>query len=335
MSKKIVYIGNDLSTSSSNTTTLELLSEILVSKGYLMTRSSNKKNIYLRMLDMISTVFKNRKAAYVLIDTYSTKNFYYAFIISQLSRLLKIKYIPILHGGNLPERICKSKFLSDLIFKNSYANVSPSNYLKHEFEQKGYTVKNIPNAIKISDYKFLKREKLSPKILWVRSFNKIYNPELAIKVLFQLKRKYREATLCMIGPNSDSSFVSVKKVITDLNLSSSIEITGKLNKKDWRKKSEKFDIFINTSNVDNMPVSLVEAMALGLPIVSTNVGGIPYLIEDGKQGFLVEKNNVQAMTNSIIKMIESNSTSIPLNARKKSELFDVEEVSNKWIKLLK
>ena len=59
-----------------------------------------------------------------------------------------------------------------------------------------------------------------------------------------------------------------------------VKFTGKLEKNEWIKISADAGIFINTSNIDNTPVSLMEAMALGLPVVSTNVGGIPYLIED-------------------------------------------------------
>jgi glycosyltransferase involved in cell wall biosynthesis len=163
----------------------------------------------------------------------------------------------------------------------------------------------------------------------------MYNPELAVKVLFELKKTYKNATLCMIGPNSDPSFDTVKKLILDLDLSSNVEVTGRLSKEKWHEKSIDFDIFINTSNVDNTPISLIESMALGMPIISTNVGGIPFLLEDGKEGVLVEKENEFAMTEAILDLINSNSMQIQLNARRKAELFDSEIVSDKWLKLLK
>ena len=88
----ILYIGNNLAKKTKYLTTLENLSNQLSKENFNVIISSNKINKVIR------------------IDTYSTTNFYYAFFTSQLSRLFKIKYIPILHGGNLPERIRKSSF---------------------------------------------------------------------------------------------------------------------------------------------------------------------------------------------------------------------------------
>ena len=97
----------------------------------------------------------------------------------------------------------------------------------------------------------------------------------------------------------------------------------------------KFDIFINTTDFDNTPVSLMEAMALGLPIVSTNVGGLPYLIDNGKDGFLVDNKNPLAMANSIQNLIEENLTEVATNARTKAESFSWENVRTKWLSILK
>mgnify|MGYP000433073758 CR=1 FL=1 len=105
---------------------------------------------------LIKTIKHARKVDYVLIDTYSTKNFWYAFIISQLCRILKLKYIPKLHGGNLPSRIVRSKFFSNLIFKNAYINIAPSYYLFEAFKNEGYAnLRYIPNSIEIKMYTYL------------------------------------------------------------------------------------------------------------------------------------------------------------------------------------
>ena len=107
--KKILYIGNHLK--AKNPTTLELLTKMLRNNNFKVIVYSNKSNKLLRLLDMCWGVIKHRKADYLLIDTYSTFNFYYAFFTSQLARLFSLKYIPILHGGNLPKRIENSPFL--------------------------------------------------------------------------------------------------------------------------------------------------------------------------------------------------------------------------------
>lgn len=334
---KILYIGNNLAQNHKYEPTLVTLSRLLKLEGFMLTIASAKRNKILRMLDMAFTVVKYRKnTSFVLIDTYGAFNFYYALVISQVCRLLALPYIPILHGGSLPERFRNNSFYTQLIFGHSYKNVTPSMYLKDHLLKHGYKSKIIPNIININNYTFKNRASFSPKILYVRAFHQIYNPTMAVRVLHAVKLRYPEATLCMIGPVMDSSFNETKKLAMALNVENSIEFTGVLSKEKWHKIAEEFDIFINTTTIDNTPVSVMEAMAMGLPVVSTKVGGIPYLLNHGKDAFLVENNDYKAMAVAIIAIVENNIdvNEVVLNARRKVERFDWSIVRNQWIQLL-
>lgn len=334
--KAILYIGNNFTQKTKYNSTLALLSSLLVKEGYKVLVSSDKINKFYRLLDMSFSVIKYRnKVDYILIDTFSTTNFYYAFVTSQIARFFKIKYIPILHGGDLPKRIKKSSKLSKLIFNNSYKNIAPSNYLKFAFEKENYKVEFIPNIIEIENYIYKSRDKIKPKLLWVRAFKEIYNPTLAIEVLNLLKKEYPDAKLCMVGPFVDNSLEKCYNLIEKYDLKNSVEFTGVLLKEDWHQKSTEFDIFINTTNFDNTPVSVMEAMALGLPVVTTNVGGIPYLLENYKDALLVDKNNPIQMLSAIKEIIEGKHEMLAVNARKKIEAFTWEKNRLKWLNTLK
>ena len=333
---KILYIGNNLFAKTNYSTSYDILSDNLFNEGFTIIKKSSKSSKILRLLDMCFSVllFRN-KVDYVIIDTYSTNNFYFALLTSQLCRVFKLKYIPILHGGNLPNRIKNYPNLSSLIFKFSYKNISPSAYLKYEFEKEGFKSLLINNIIPIDEYKFKKRNIIKPRLLYVRAFAEIYNPTMAVEVLKELKKTHKDAVLCMIGPDRDGILKEVQQMILDYNLDDSVEITGVLSKKEWHKKSESYDIFINTTNVDNTPISVIEAMALGIPVVSTNVGGLSYLIDDKKDGFLVNRGDICSMKNTIINVIENYSIKVTENARKKVEFFDWKVIRNKWIEILK
>jgi glycosyltransferase involved in cell wall biosynthesis len=334
--KNLLYIGNKLSKHGVTPTTIEILGPLLEREGFVVSYASSQKNIYFRMIDMLWSIFQNRKVDYVLIDTYSTTNFWYAFAISQLCRLLKLKYIPILHGGNLPFRLKNNPKICNMIFNHSYHNVSPSHYLLGKFREQGFNnLIHIPNGIEIENYPFQEREKASPNLLWVRSFAKIYNPLMAVAVFSIIKKKYPEATLCMVGPEKDGSLVSAKQKAKDLELK--VLFTGKLSKQDWINLSKEYAVFINTTHFDNMPVSVVEAMSLGLAVVSTNVGGIPYLLENKKEGLLVQDNNVDEMVLAIVEIIENPDLFLNLtsHARTKAENFDWESIKHIWIATLK
>ena len=335
INKRILYIGNNLSSNTKYTTTMDTLSSLLMKENYSIIKSSNKLNKVLRLLDMCMSVIRNsKKIDYILIDTFSTSNFYYAFLTSQLARFFKIKYIPILHGGNLPSRLDRSKNLSNLIFKNSYLNIAPSNYLKNEFSKRGFETKFVPNILEIEKYKFKKREKLKPTIIWVRAFKELYNPTMAIDVLYLLKKEFSEVKLCMVGPIKDESFEKAKEQAKKYNLLESIEFTGVLPKEIWHKLSENYDMLINTTNFDNTPVSVMEAMALGLTVISTNAGGMPYLIDHKVDGILVEKSDSKKMAKEIIDLLQSNNNKLAVKARRKAEAFGWEAVKPQWNSIL-
>lgn len=334
--KNLLYIGNKLSKHGYTPTSIETLGAFFSNEGFQVNYASSKKNKAIRFLDMLLKTFYYRaKTDYVIIDTYSTSNFWYAFAVSQLCRILNLKYIPILRGGDLPNRLKSNPKFCNLIFNNAYKNVAPSKYLIYHFEKA--SVKNliyIPNTIELENYPFQLREIVGPKLLWVRSFAKIYNPKMAIDVFAILKKDYPNATLCMVGPEKDGSLEETKKYANELNLL--VKFTGKMSKKEWIELSQEYDIFLNTTHFDNTPVSVMEAMALGLPIITTNVGGIPFLLENKTTAILVNDGDVEKMTLEIIGLLENShyAKSLSQNSRQLSESFDWEEVKILWNKIL-
>lgn len=335
-SKSLLYIGNRLSEKGGTVTSIETLGSFLRNEGYTVFMASSKPNKILRLLDMmLSTIKYSHKVTAVLIDTYSTQNFYYAVTIANLCRLLRIPYIPILRGGNLPNRLKNNQRLSYRIFKGAKTNIAPSMYLYDTFKRHGYSnLTYIPNTIALNNYTFTKRSVIAPKLLWVRSFAEIYNPTLALEVLETLLDQGLEATLCMVGPEKDGSLAHCQKIAKDKNLP--VTFTGKLEKAAWIELSKQYDIFINTTNFDNTPVSVIEVMALGLPVVSTNVGGIPYLLEDRKDAIVVPANDESAFVTAISELLShpEQVTFLTENARSKVENFDWEKIKHVWTQLL-
>lgn len=335
--KSLLYIGNKLSVHGSNTTAIETLGPMLEREGFHVRYASSKKSKPLRLLDMAgSTLRMARRSHYVLIDTYSTSNFWYAFVVSQLCRMLHVKYIPILHGGELPKRLANNPRLCRMIFGHSHVNVAPSGYLLAAFQGAGFRqTLLISNAIKTADYPFKCRTALKPNLLWVRSLASIYNPQMGLRVLAEIQKDFPEATLCMVGPEKDVSVDSLQQLADALGVT--VRFTGRLTKQDWIALSQSYDIFINTTHKDNMPVSVIEAMALGLPVVSTNVGGIPHLIDDQQQGLLVDDNDHMNMAKCVVNLLKDAelSQSLVQNAYKMVGLFDERKIAERWLEILK
>ena len=334
--KRILYIGNKLEKHGAAPTSVDTLPKLLQSEDICFKAISSFQNKSFRAIHIFLNVLKNyRNKDLVLIDTYSTKNFWYAVICARLCSILSIPYIFILHGGNLPERLDSSSTKILNLFKGARANVVPSDYLRDRLSKFQFeNIVFIPNSIDLKHYKFKERDTLKPMLLWVRAFDKVYNPMMAIEVLEIISAEYPNAELCMVGPEKDGSLKEVKKVALEKGLNCLFK--GKLTKTEWLKLSQEYDIFLNTTLVDNTPVSVIEAMALGLPVVSTNVGGIPYLISNEENGLLVESGDSEGMVKAIKNLLLNPELSQNLSnkGRLKAEKFNWPEVKDLWLELL-
>lgn len=334
---RILYFGNKLSKHGYTPTSVEILGPRLKTNFEIVTKSSFRNPI-LRFFDMIIALIVDRKAKYLLIDTYSTWGFWYAIVSAQLGRVFGLKYIPILHGGNLPDRIVTSPYWLRLLLSKAAHVVCPSGYLlEHmkEFVPREYTL--IPNFIDIENYPFKVRKVRSPiKLLWVRSFHRIYNPKLGIDIVEDLLNKGIIVELSMVGPEKDGSMREVVAYAREKKVIDYVNFTGRLNKDEWIQLAQDYDIFINTTNIDNTPVSVMEAMALGMIVISTNVGGVPYLFENRKEGIQVMPGDAEQFRREIIELWNDQDLASRLSsaARAKALEWDWNTIEKKWISLL-
>lgn len=333
----ILYAGNKLSKYGNTPTSVETLGEQL-KESFEVVTVSDKRNKAVRLMHMLWNIVRYRgETSYLLIDTYSTLNFYYALACAALARGLGIAYVPILHGGDLPRRLQRNRRMSAFIFAHAHVNVAPSGYLQEAFKSHGYETVFIPNNVKVSDYAFTPRESIRPKLLYVRAFSTLYNPQLALDVLAVLLQKHPDAELCMVGPDRDGTLERTKQKCKAMGLDAHVRFTGKMDKQAWTALSKEYDVFINTTNFDNTPVSVIEAMALGLPVVTTNVGGIPYLVENGVDALTVPAGDAAAMSAAVERLLDEQDFAAGLarNARKKAERFDWDGgVKKQWTDLL-
>lgn len=333
--RTIVYIDNFLAEHGATPTTGVTLTKLFEKEGYHVVRAGTKISKRARLLEMLGAIRRNR-GAIILIAVYSTSAFYFAWACARLCRLLGVQYISCLHGGNLPQRITKNAGLCAQIFAHSYTNVVVSGYLQASLNQHGWPSILIPNSINIAQYPFLHRTTVQPRLLWVRSFHQIYNPQLAIHLVTALAVNYPTVTLTMVGPDKDGSLDACQKLAAKLGVHDKITFTGRLAVNEWVALSAKHDIFINTTNFDNLPVSVIEAMALGLPVISTNVGGLPYLVNNGQNGLLVNPNSTDEFIDAINSILSDSSftASLSMEARNTAERFSELHVMQLWNKLL-
>ena len=179
--------------------------------------------------------------------------------------------------------------------------VVPSGYLKDVFNNLGYPSIIIPNTINLDKFNFRKRKKITPKILSARNLTPVYNISCVIRAFKLLRDQYSNATLTIAGdgPEKDELLSLTEK----LNLQHSVKFLGNIPNNAMSELYNQADILVNASNIDNMPVSILEAQAMGLVVVSTNPGGIPYIIENGYTGLISEVNNDKKLGENLIEAV--------------------------------
>jgi glycosyltransferase involved in cell wall biosynthesis len=297
-------------------------------------RQSNK--IY-KLVDMLRAGIVYKNVYHIaLIDVYSGLAFIWAEVVSALLRHIHKRYILTLHGGNLPLFSQRHPKRVERLLRHADVVTTPSEYLQSKLIGFRNDIRLIPNPLDIRKYEFKQRRNLSPVLVWLRAFHRIYNPTLALHVVHILREEFPEARLVMIGPDKhDGSLSDVRSQIEKLKLNQQVNITGAVSKEAVPDVLKQGDIFINTTNVDNTPVSVLEAMASGLCIVSTNVGGIPYLLEHQQDCLLVPPNDSRAMVGAITTLLKSPDLAqkISINARKKAEQSDILQTIQLWEKL--
>lgn len=334
----ICFIGSMLGINAGYVTTQgQILAELFAAENqYRVSCVSSRINRITRLSEIITVlILKHRKIDAVLLEVYSGLSFLIAEIVGELCRFLKIPLVMVLHGGNLPDFIAANPRRASITLNKARVLVAPSDFIAEKLAEFGFQVRVIPNVVDLNRYNYRKREIIRPQLLWMRSFHEIYNPQMAVAVLSELKKSYPEARLVMAGVDKGLQ-AQVKEIAEKLGLEKAVRFAGFLDEEKKRDEFSHADIYLNTNRIDNMPVSIVEACASGLPVVATRVGGIPWLIADGENGLLVENENVGEMVKAIKKLLnEPNFTErISRNARNLAERSDWSAVRKAWGKLL-
>jgi glycosyltransferase involved in cell wall biosynthesis len=329
--KTLLYLSNRSSSRARITFPAESLSALLQEDGYQMHFASSRKNIFFRVLNMIYLIIRYRNEVdFVLIETHSMFDFYHAYYASRLCVKLRLKYIPILSSNNLPKRLRQSPRMSEKLFGDAFLNIAPSKYLLKVFADEGHRVTYIPNPINLADFPFKERERIAPKLLWVRSLARVYNPMMALETLKIVSQRYPEATLYMVGRDKNKLLPKLKKYVNQHQLK--VTFTGRLQRKEWAQLAQNCDIFLNTAKVDHAPYSILEAVSLGLFILSNNVGGIPHIFKHEEHALLITPGDTKAMAAAVFKLIENEDIRHNLAANREALLdqYQWRTIRNNW-----
>jgi L-malate glycosyltransferase len=334
--KNVLLVGNFLSATLGRAVGEDLAIQ-LSERGWSVILTSHKVGKIPRLADMVSSIWKKRKEYQVAqVDVFSGNAFVWAEAACWALRKCNKPYILTLRGGNLPVFSERWPDRVRNLLNSAAAVTTPSAYFLELMRPYRKDLILLPNPVQIKNYDFRERPEPQANLVWMRSFHSMYNPELSLKVLALLRKDFPQAKLSMIGPDrGDGSLQKTRETTKALNLTDCVVFPGKVNKSDIPMHLNQGDIFLNTTNLDNTPVSVMEAMASGMCIVSTNVGGLPYLLEDGVDSLLVDPDDAEKMLQAVLRILREPGLagSLSRNTRSKAEQFDWSRILPQWEEL--
>jgi len=279
-----------------------LLSDYLRKEKYQADIISTKKNLLKRALLLPTFLIILKKYDVIHIHGCSGAGFFPVVIGTLAGKVCRKKIIITYHGGGAEDFLAKHQLVPGLVLRMADRITVPSGYLQEIFQRFGFQCLAIPNIIDPRNLKFRKRDSIRPDIIITRTLSKIYNHRCAILAFSRVLSQYPQARLTIVGDGPLKE--TLMNLAHDLNIPN-IRFVPKVSNTHIGKYLDEADIFLNPANYDNMPVSVLEAFACGLAVVSTNVGGVPYMIQNGYNGLLVAKDNPEEMAEAIISLIKN------------------------------
>jgi glycosyltransferase involved in cell wall biosynthesis len=237
-----------------------------------------------------------------------------------LSRRSRSKIVLNYRGGKAADFLRTWSWAVLPLLRRADEIVVPSEFLRQVFQEFGLTSTLLPNLADIELFQFFEREQFAPRLLVTRNLEPIYDVESVLQAFRIIQGKFPEAALGVAGDGSELD--RLRTLAKKLELRD-IVFYGAVPHKTLPFIYRHYDIYVNASRVDNFPGALVEAACAGLPIVTTNAGGIPEMIRHGESGLLCDVGNPVALADCVLQLLQQQELAHRLaqNARSWAEQF--------------
>jgi glycosyltransferase involved in cell wall biosynthesis len=184
--------------------------------------------------------------------------------------------------------------------RRAFAIVVPSGFLQDVFGQFEIAAEIVPNIVDLSRFHPGPPRAASHHIIVTRNLEDIYDIPTALRAFAVIRSAYPDATLTVAG--SGPRLDALQQLAQTLGVADGVRFTGRIDNEHITELYRNADLMLNPSTADNMPISLLEAMASAVPIVTTNVGGIPHLVTDARNALLVAPGDPSAMAAAAIRV---------------------------------
>lgn len=318
MKKKILVVGSSAKDKGGIVTVIKNISNSFIAEKYNLERIETyitgsklkRLSIYLKGLIIFFYKITIKRPDLIHIHMSYKGSFYRKSIMILLAKVFKIPVFIHIHGSSFKDFYNNlddtTKKFCDFTLNKADQVIVLSQQWKEFFStfidpQKVFV---LYNGVQISNHrKSYDNEDVTPTCLFLGRLGERKGVYTLLESIRVLKEKNVKVKFILAG---DGEIDTVNKIIKEHQLKDMVETVGWINGEEKNSLLRSSDILVLPSYNEGLPMAILEAMDYGLGIVSTRVGGIPEVIKDNENGFLIEPGDIEGLTNSLHTLIKDN-----------------------------
>ena len=242
-------------------------------------------------------------ARYDMVHVFSAS--YFSFLLAPtpavlLGKLFRKRVLLNYRSGEAEDHLRRWRRTTIPIMRLVDALVVPSGYLVDVFARVELRARAIANVVDFDQFRFRERRPLRPVFLSNRNFEPHYNVACVLRAFARIQQRYPDARLLVAGDGKERA--ALVRLAHGLHLRNA-EFVGRVRPDRMPSLYDAADVYLNAPDIDNMPGSILEAFASGLPVVTTDPGGIPYIVRDGENGLIVPRGDDEGMAAAALRLL--------------------------------
>jgi glycosyltransferase involved in cell wall biosynthesis len=219
-----------------------------------------------------------------------------------ISRARGVPAVVNFRGGEAESFLGNAAAIVRFTMRRAAALVVPSGFLQQVFDRFGMTARVVPNIIDLARFHPADAPPPAPHVVVARNLEPIYDIASALRAFAILLGRQPQARMSIAG--SGPELPHLERLARVLGVHACVTFTGRLDSEQMAVLYRAASVSLNTALADNMPNSVLESLACGIPVVSTDVGGVPYVVRHEETALLVQPGDAEAMAAAMTRLIE-------------------------------
>jgi len=216
-----------------------------------------------------------------------------------------------------------------LMMKNFDKIVAVSRNDEKLFSRISKNVVFIPNGVEMETYSKIKRKPEKNMLLFIGRLSPNKRIDLLVELVYLLKEDAPGVKLYVAGSEWRNEQKKLDALVWKKNLEGSVIFTGEVSEKEKISLLSRAEFFVSASEYEGFGISVIEAMAAGLPVIANDIDSFRNFIQNGENGFLADFSNPEMVKNLIMKIKDSDLLQISKNARQEASKYDWKKISER------